>query len=110
MTRVPVGDALERVAGTDERRFIEVAADKLEGDGTAVRGEAGGKRDGRASGHVERTGEAQQSGDQRGVLAERAILASVGAAKAWAGTAIRSTDSNSSRTAPRNASRRSTIF
>jgi len=33
MTRVPVGDALECVAGTDESRFIEVAADKLKGDG-----------------------------------------------------------------------------
>ena len=74
MTRVPIGNALERIAGTDESRFIEVAADKLKGDGTTVRGKAGGKRNGRASGHVERAGKAQQSGYERRVFAERSHL------------------------------------
>ena len=37
MTFVPVGDALERIAGADQTRFVEVAADELEGDRTAVR-------------------------------------------------------------------------
>ena len=71
---MPVGDALECIAGGDQPRFVEVPADELEGDRPAVRREAAGQRDGRAAGHVERTGEAQQPADQRGVLAERRHL------------------------------------
>src|ERR1700691_2419026 len=74
MTLVPIGNALERIPGADETRFLEVAADKLESDGTAVRGKAARKRNRRASGHVEGTGKAEQSGDQRGVFAKRLHL------------------------------------
>src|ERR1700722_10130665 len=74
VTLVPIGGALERIPRTDESRFVEVAADELEGDGTAVWSEAPGKRDRRATGHVEGTGKAEQSGDQRGVFAKRRHL------------------------------------
>jgi hypothetical protein len=74
MTLVPIGDALERIPGADETRFFEVAADELEGDGTAVRGKAARKCNRRASGHVEGAGKAEQSGDQRRVFAKRAHL------------------------------------
>src|SRR3984957_14810542 len=74
MPLVPAGDALERIPGANETCLFEVAADELEGDRTAVRSKAGGKRNRRASGHVEGTGKAEQSGDQRGVFAKRAHL------------------------------------
>src|ERR1700733_1471634 len=81
MTLVPIGDALERVPGADETCFLEVAADKLESDGAAVRGKAAGKRNRRASGHVEGTGKAKQPGDQRRVFATRAHLGERGRGK-----------------------------
>ena len=56
---VPVGLALERVAGIDQARLIEMAADKLERDRPPALGKAGGERNGGTSGHVERTGEAE---------------------------------------------------
>ena len=74
MTFVPIGDALECIAGADETRLVEVTTDKLEGNGTAVRGKAAGKRNRRASGHIEGTGEAEQPGDQRRVFAKRGHL------------------------------------
>src|SRR4051795_2672589 len=70
MTLVPVGDALERIACANEAGLIEVTADELEADRTAICGEAPGQRHGRASRHVERTRKAEQSRDEGGVLAE----------------------------------------
>src|ERR1039458_6453722 len=74
MTLVPIGDALERIPGANETGFVEVAAHELEGAGTAVRSKAGRERNRWASGHVEGTVKAEQSGDQRGVFAKRAHL------------------------------------
>jgi len=58
MAAVPVGDALERVAGGYQTGFIEMAADELERDRTATLGKAARKRNTRTSRHVKGTAEA----------------------------------------------------
>ena len=71
MTLVPVSHALEGVAGANETDFVEVTADELKADRTAIRREASGQRHRRASRHVEWACEAEQSANQRCVLAQR---------------------------------------
>src|SRR4051794_3147858 len=84
MTLVPVGNALERMACANEAGFIEMTADELEADRPAICGEAAGQRHGRASRHVERTREAEQSSDEGGVLAEGRHLG-----ESWRGECLR---------------------
>src|SRR5271168_2441584 len=81
MALVPVGGALECIACSDKPRFVEMAADKLEGNGAAVRGKAARKRECRTAGHIEWTSEAEQSADQGGVLGQRRHLGERGGGK-----------------------------
>jgi hypothetical protein len=56
MAAVPEGDALERSAGANERRLVEIGGHKLKCNRQTRVREPAGQGDGRMPGHVERAG------------------------------------------------------